>query len=84
MSITYTLLTENTDWSTQKLIIMLICNTIAIIIGRYGIQVRGVGPSIPLSNVSGFGLTELLATTSLGHIIGVGTILGLQSINLIN
>ena len=83
MLLSYTLLAVNSSWSTQKLAIMLICNIIAIIIGRYGIQVRGVGPAFPLSNISGFGLTELLATTSLGHIIGAGAILGLQNINLI-
>lgn len=72
-----------TGWSTQESIIMITCNLIAVLIGRYAIQVRGLGPSIPLYGISGFGLTELLATTSLGHILGAGTILGLKSINLI-
>lgn len=70
-------------WSTQNSIIMIICNLIAILIGRYAIQVRGLGPSIPLYGISGFGLSELLATTSLGHILGAGAILGLKSISLI-
>lgn len=74
--------TAGATWSTQNSIIMLICNLITILIGRYAIQVRGLGPSIP--GISGFGLSELLATTSLGHILGAGTILGLTSINLIN
>lgn len=82
----YTLISELTsgaNWSTQNSIIMLACNLIAILIGRYAIQVRGLGPSIPISGVSGFGLSELLATTSLGHILGAGAILGLKSISLI-
>nr|UNJ16459.1 photosystem I subunit X [Boldiaceae sp.] len=67
-------------WSTQTGIIMATSNIIAIIIGRYSIKVRGLGPSIPLISENGFGLPELLATTSLGHIIGAGVIIGLNSI----
>nr|YP_009541905.1 photosystem I subunit X [Neogoniolithon spectabile]AYR06114.1 photosystem I subunit X [Neogoniolithon spectabile] len=70
-------------WPIQVSIIMIICNLIAIIIGRYAIQVRGLGPSIPLPSLRGFGLAELIATTSLGHIIGAGTIIGLSNLNLI-
>ena len=84
---TYILLNELTHgatWSTQNSIIMIICNLIAILIGRYAIQVRGLGPSIPISGAVGFGLSELLATTSLGHILGAGTIIGLHNINLIS
>ncbi len=77
-------LPSTATWSTQNSIIMIVCNLIAILIGRYAIQVRGLGPSIPLYGISGFGLSELLATTSLGHILGAGTILGLKSINLIS
>lgn len=76
-------LPSETQWSIQNSLIMIACNLITILIGRYGIQVRGLGPSIPISGIEGFGLSELLATTSLGHILGAGTILGLKSINLI-
>jgi photosystem I subunit 10 len=79
-----TLLPSTTSWSAQISIIMIISNLIAIIIGRYAIQVRGLGPSIPISGMAGFGLTELLATTSLGHVLGAGAILGLHGIGLIN
>lgn len=72
------------QWSAQNSIIMIVCNLVTILIGRYGIQVRGLGPSIPISGIDGFGLSELLATTSLGHIIGAGTIIGLKSVHLIN
>ena len=77
-------LPNEASWSTQNSIIMLICNLIAILIGRYAIQVRGLGPSIPISGIAGFGLSELLATTSFGHILGAGAILGLKSISLIS
>lgn len=83
----YTLLNvlpSETQWSIQNSLIMVACNLVTILIGRYGIQVRGLGPSIPISGIEGFGLSELLATTSLGHILGAGTILGLKSINLIS
>lgn len=83
----YTLLNilpSGAQWSIQNSIIMIAWNLITILIGRYGIQVRGLGPSIPISGINGFGLSELLATTSLGHILGAGTILGLKSINLIS
>nr|YP_009402805.1 photosystem I reaction center subunit X [Compsopogon caeruleus]ARX96154.1 photosystem I reaction center subunit X [Compsopogon caeruleus] len=38
---------------------MLLSNIIAIAIGRYTIQVRGLGPSIPLFSNDGLGLPEL-------------------------
>nr|YP_009296236.1 photosystem I subunit X [Sebdenia flabellata]AOM65171.1 photosystem I subunit X [Sebdenia flabellata] len=75
---------HTSNWSTQTAIIMIICNLICIGIGRYAIQVRGLGPSIPVLKQEGFGLPELLATTSLGHVIGAGTIIGLSTIGIIN
>jgi photosystem I subunit X len=65
---------QSTTWSTQIAAIMIACNICAVGIGRYAIQVRNSGPSIPIAALTGFGLTELLATTSLGHIIGAGAI----------
>lgn len=79
------LIAENTyNWSTQIACIMIVCNLICIIAGRYAIQIRGLGPSIPLGSLEGFGLPELLATTSLGHVVGAGTIIGLRSIGVIS
>lgn len=57
-------------------------NLLALFIGRYAIQVRGLGPALPIFNSQGLGLPELLATTSLGHIIGAGAIIGLNSIGM--
>nr|YP_009500322.1 photosystem I subunit X [Gracilariopsis heteroclada]AXE43484.1 photosystem I subunit X [Gracilariopsis heteroclada] len=72
------------SWSIPKAIIMLVCNLLCIGLGRYAIQVRGLGPSIPILGLKGLGLPELLATTSLGHIIGVGAIIGLNSLGTFN
>lgn len=71
------------DWSLGVGITMLICNLIAIAIGRYAIQRKGVGPKLPveLPDPFGgeFGLPELLATASFGHLLGAGAILGLTN-----
>ena len=75
--------TSTSIWSPQIAIIMIICNLICIGIGRYGIKIRGLGPSIPLLGSEGLGLPELLATTSLGHVIGAGTIIGLRTKGII-
>ncbi len=65
---------------------MITCNVFAIVIGRYAIQKPGIGPKLPASLPSlfeGFGVPELLATTSFGHILGAGMILGLANAGLI-
>ncbi|MGF1459088.1 MAG: photosystem I reaction center subunit PsaK [Leptolyngbyaceae cyanobacterium] len=70
------------SWSWQTALIMIACNLFAIAIGRFAIQKNGAGPALPLSLpglFDGFGVPELLATASLGHIIGAGMILGLGS-----
>nr|YP_009396360.1 photosystem I reaction center subunit X [Polysiphonia scopulorum]ARW65546.1 photosystem I reaction center subunit X [Polysiphonia scopulorum] len=71
----------NEIWSFKISAVMTICNLLSIGIGRYAIKIRGLGPSIPILGQEGLGLPELLATTSLGHLIGAGTIIGLKTIN---
>ncbi len=71
-----------TPWNFQVALIMVACNLVAIAIGRPAIQNRGVGPDLPLplpAMFTGFGVPELLATLSLGHILGAGVILGLAN-----
>ena len=75
---------HTSSWSTQVAMVMITCNLLSIVAGRYAIKVRGLGPSIPVSGVEGFGLPELLATTSLGHVIGAASILGLSNVGLIS
>ena len=75
--------TYQSGWSIKVASLMILANLVAILIGRYAIRIRGLGPSIPLFNTEGFGLPELLATTSLGHILGCGVILGLGNLGVI-
>lgn len=82
-NIFFTISTNTSIWSLKIAFIMIICNIVCIGIGRYAIKIRGLGPSIPLAGSEGLGLPELLATTSLGHVIGAGTILGLRSQGII-
>lgn len=74
---------ETPEWSFKIAAIMITSNLLCIGIGRYAIKVRGLGPSLPISGFEGFGLPELLATASLGHLVGAGTILGLSYINVL-
>jgi photosystem I subunit 10 len=73
-------------WNPSVAIIMIVCNLLAIGIGYFAIQNTGKGPSLPfpqLASRKSFGLPELLATASLGHILGAGMILGLSSAGII-
>ena len=65
---------------------MIACNLFVIAIGRYAIKNPGRGPSLPVSLpglFENFGLPELLATASLGHVLGAGVILGLGSAGIL-
>ena len=73
-------------WSPSVGIIMIACNIVAIAIGYNAIQQTGFGPSLPFPQLASrktFGLPELLATTSLGHILGAGMILGLSNAGIL-
>ena len=70
------------EWNPSVALVMIMCNLFAIAIGRYAIQQSGKGPDLPVPKPevwSNFGVPELLATTSLGHILGAGMILGLSN-----
>nr|NP_045074.1 photosystem I subunit X [Cyanidium caldarium]O19902.1 RecName: Full=Photosystem I reaction center subunit PsaK; AltName: Full=PSI-K; AltName: Full=Photosystem I subunit X [Cyanidium caldarium]AAB82687.1 unknown [Cyanidium caldarium]WDB00201.1 photosystem I subunit X [Cyanidium caldarium] len=73
----------NTPWNSSISIIMILSNIMAIVVGRYSIKVRGLKPPIAISQLKDFGVPELLATMSLGHIIGVGSTIGLKTLNFI-
>jgi photosystem I subunit 10 len=73
-------------WSFNVALVMILCNVFAISIGRYAIKNRGVGPKLPIElpgMFEGFGLPELLATASFGHLLGAGMILGLAQAGLL-
>lgn len=72
------------SWGPKTAIIMIICNIIAIAIGKYTIKHPSEGPALPSPEMfGGMGLGALLGTTSLGHILGLGTILGLAYVGAI-
>ena len=69
-------------WSPNVALVMILCNVFSIAIGRFAIKNYGGGPELPFPKpaiLEGFGVPELLATTSFGHILGAGAILGLAN-----
>ncbi len=74
------------SWNFSVCIIMIFANLFAIVVGYFAIQNTGAGPSLPfpqLASQKQFGLPELLATTSFGHILGAGIILGLSNAGIL-
>jgi len=72
------------EWNPNVAIAMILCNLVAFGIGRFAIKTPGQGPDLPGNNskrglFANFGLPELLATTSFGHLLGAGVILGLAN-----
>ncbi|AFZ46082.1 photosystem I reaction center subunit PsaK [Cyanobacterium stanieri PCC 7202] len=77
---------QTVEWNFQVALVMISANLVAIFIGRFAIQKAGVGPDLPISKPDvwkNFGVPELLATVSLGHILGAGFILGLSNAGLL-
>ncbi len=77
-----TLSAKTTEWSPSIGITMSLCCLFAVAIGRSAIKERGVGPALPVEVpglFQGFGVAELLATMSFGHLLGAGMILGLSN-----
>ncbi|NEP42199.1 MAG: photosystem I reaction center subunit PsaK [Okeania sp. SIO2H7] len=65
------------------LLITPIIRKIGLKIGlaKFTVKYPSVGPAMPGSNFfGGFGVAGVLATTSFGHILGAGVILGLANI----
>ena len=68
-------------WSPTVGAIMVVCNIIAIAFAKFKVTYPKTGPELPSpSFFGGFGLPGLLATTSFGHLLGVGVILGLHNL----
>ena len=70
------------NWSLSVGVIMSFANLFAVIIGYFAIQNTGKGKGLPVPQLASkktFGLPELLATMSFGHILGAGIVLGLAS-----
>jgi photosystem I subunit 10 len=72
------------SWSPAIGAVMIICNVIAIAIGKTTMANPGVGTALPMPEMfGGMGWPGLLATTSLGHIIGILTIVLLSSYGIL-
>lgn len=68
------------SWSPKVALVMIVCNVIAIAIGKATIQQPNVGLQLPSPSLfGGFSHGAMLGTLSLGHILGMGAILGLAS-----
>ena len=75
---------QTAEWSAKTASVMILCNLACISAGRYIIQAKGEGPALPgPASALGINLPELIATTSLGHIIGAGAILGLGYLGIL-
>ena len=67
-------------WSPKVALVMVVCNVLAIAIGKATIKQPNVGLQLP--NAAMFGALShgaMLGTISLGHILGIGAIQGLAS-----
>lgn len=68
-------------WSPKVAVVMILCNILAIAIGKFTIKYPSAPPELPSSNLfGGMGLPALLGTTSFGHLLGAGVILGLANL----
>ncbi|MGB3295774.1 MAG: photosystem I reaction center subunit PsaK [Phormidesmis sp.] len=72
---------HTTSWGPGVAITMIICNVIAFFIGKQVIQIPDADPASGV--FLGLGLPALLGVTSLGHLIGVGAILGLANLGVL-
>jgi photosystem I subunit X len=71
---------QTVSWSPKVAIVMIACNLVAIAFGKFTIQHQSAGPALPSPALfGGMGLPALLGTTSLGHLLGAGVILGLAN-----
>lgn len=74
----------SSEWSPKVAILMIICNILAIAFGKATIKQQNVGPALPSPALfGGMGLGALLGTTSFGHVLGAGVILGLSRLGVI-
>lgn len=73
---------STSSWSPTVGLVMILANLFAIAVGYKAIQNPGKGPGLPVGLTplwSKFGIPELLATMSFGHLLGAGMILGLSN-----
>lgn len=72
------------EWSPKIAIVMIICNVIAIVFGRLTMQKPDADPQLPAPQFfGGLSLPGLIGTTSFGHLLGAGAILGLANLGVL-
>lgn len=77
---------STTQWGPQTAVVMILCNVVAIALAKAFMRDVGARPALPANYrkyFGGMGWPALLASTSLGHIFGIGTILGLANYGLL-
>jgi photosystem I subunit 10 len=68
------------SWSPKVGLVMIVANVIAIGIGKATIKYPNEGAQLPSPAMfGGMSHASLLATTSFGHLLGMGAILGLAA-----
>ena len=68
------------SWSPKVALVMIVCNVIAIAVGKATIKHPNVGAELPNpAFFGGMSHAALLGTTSLGHLIGIGAIQGMAA-----
>ena len=75
-------------WGFNTALVMIVSNLAAVAIGRFA-RLRQIAntegsSAAPVGTLGGnFNLSELLASMSFGHILGVGLVLGLTNVGAI-
>ncbi|WP_088239656.1 photosystem I reaction center subunit PsaK [Calothrix rhizosoleniae] len=79
-SSTLAIIPTTVPWYPKVAMVMIIANIFAIFLGKLVIKNPVAQPPLPMPIMfGGMGWSELLATMSLGHILGLGAILGLAN-----
>ena len=67
-------------WSPKVALVMIVCNVLAIAVGKATIKYPNVGAELPNpAFFGGMSHAALLGTTSLGHLLGIGAIQGMAA-----
>jgi len=72
------------EWSPKVAFVMVAANILAIAFAKFTMKYPSSGPATPSPSLfGGFGWPAVLATTSFGHILGAGAVLGLASLGVL-
>lgn len=71
-------------WNPTCAIVMVVCNVVAIGLGKATMKAPSEGTALPNAEMfGGMAWPALLATTSFGHLLGIGAIVSLKSAGVI-